>query len=67
MKIGSKKVVFLLTLPKFYKNMRILIIGYGKMGKMIEQIAKERGHQIAGVVDINDSLESVSKKMLMLL
>lgn len=31
------------------------------MGKMIEQIAKERGHQIAGVVDINDSLENVSK------
>lgn len=42
--------------------MRILIIGYGKMGKMIEQIAKERGHQIAGVVDINDSLDSVSKE-----
>lgn len=42
--------------------MRILIIGYGKMGKMIEQIAKERGHQIAGVVDINDSLENVSKE-----
>lgn len=31
--------------------MRILLIGYGKMGKTIEQIAKQRGHQIAGIID----------------
>ena len=31
--------------------MRIAIIGYGKMGKMIEQAALEQGHTIAAVVD----------------
>ena len=31
--------------------MNIAIIGYGKMGKMIEQIACENGHTIAAVVD----------------
>ena len=31
--------------------MNIAIIGYGKMGKMIEQIACESGHTIAAVVD----------------
>jgi 4-hydroxy-tetrahydrodipicolinate reductase len=31
--------------------MKIVIIGYGKMGHMIEQIALERGHEIVGVID----------------
>jgi len=31
--------------------MKIAIIGYGKMGKMIEQIARAQGHVIAAVVD----------------
>lgn len=31
--------------------MKIAIIGYGKMGKMIEQIAKAQGHEIAAIVD----------------
>lgn len=31
--------------------MNILLLGYGKMGKTIEQIALERGHQIAGRID----------------
>lgn len=31
--------------------MNILLIGYGKMGKAIEVIAKERSHQIAGIID----------------
>ncbi len=31
--------------------MNILLFGYGKMGKAIEQIALERGHQIAGRID----------------
>ncbi len=33
--------------------MRILLIGYGKMGKTIERLATEQGHQIAGVIDVN--------------
>jgi 4-hydroxy-tetrahydrodipicolinate reductase len=31
--------------------MNIAIIGYGKMGKMIEQTARQEGHRIAAVVD----------------
>ena len=31
--------------------MKIAIIGYGKMGKMIEQTARAGGHEIAAVVD----------------
>ncbi len=34
--------------------MNIIISGYGKMGKMVEAIANERGHEIVAVVD-NDS------------
>ena len=31
--------------------MRIMLIGYGKMGKTIEQIALQRGHQIVAKID----------------
>ncbi|MCC9167581.1 4-hydroxy-tetrahydrodipicolinate reductase [Pontibacter harenae] len=31
--------------------MKILLVGYGKMGKTIEQMAKNKGHEIAGIVD----------------
>lgn len=34
--------------------MKILIVGYGKMGKTIERIAIERGHEITGRIDIDD-------------
>lgn len=37
--------------------MKIALIGYGKMGKTIEQIALDRGHQIVSVVDINNPEE----------
>ena len=33
--------------------MKILLVGYGKMGKAIERIALERGHTIAGRVDVH--------------
>ena len=33
--------------------MKIALLGYGKMGKLIEQIATERGHQIAAIKDID--------------
>ena len=32
--------------------MKIALIGYGKMGKMIEQIAISRGHEIVSIIDI---------------
>lgn len=31
--------------------MKIAIIGYGKMGRMIEEIARKRGHEIVAVID----------------
>ena len=34
--------------------MKIALIGYGKMGKMIEQIALSRGHEIVSIIDINN-------------
>lgn len=42
--------------------MKILIVGYGKMGKTIERIALQRGHEIAGRIDIDNQheLETVS-------
>lgn len=35
--------------------MRILILGYGKMGKAIEEIAEDRGHTIAYKININNT------------
>lgn len=37
--------------------MKIALIGYGKMGKTIEQIAVSRGHEIVSIVDINNPEE----------
>ena len=34
--------------------MKIALIGYGKMGRMIEQIAKERGHEIVSIIDVDN-------------
>jgi len=44
--------------------MRIVLIGYGKMGKEIERIAIDRGHQIVSKIDIEnpDDLISLTNK-----
>jgi 4-hydroxy-tetrahydrodipicolinate reductase len=44
--------------------MRIVLIGYGKMGKEIERIAINRGHQIVSTIDIEnpDDLISLTNK-----
>ena len=34
--------------------MKIALIGYGKMGKEIEKIALERGHEIVSIIDIDN-------------
>jgi len=34
--------------------MKIALIGYGKMGKMIEKIALSRGHEIVSIIDIDN-------------
>ena len=38
--------------------MKIALIGYGKMGHMIEQIALERGHEIVSIIDV-DNIEDL--------
>ncbi len=37
--------------------MRIALIGYGKMGHMIEEIALSRGHEIVARIDANDAFD----------
>jgi len=34
--------------------MKIALIGYGKMGKEIEKVALDRGHEIVSIIDINN-------------
>ena len=36
------------------RSMKIALIGYGKMGKIIEKIALERGHEIVSIIDVNN-------------
>ena len=37
--------------------MKIALIGYGKMGRMIEEIAISRGHEIVSIIDIDNQDE----------
>ena len=41
--------------------MKIALIGYGKMGKMIEQIALSRGHEIVCIIDIDNQQDFESE------
>ena len=43
--------------------MDIALIGYGKMGKTIEQIAVSRGHRIVQTIDIDNLADFVPEKM----
>ena len=38
--------------------MKIALIGYGKMGKLIEQIALEKGHSISVIVNSSNPIEN---------
>lgn len=35
--------------------MKIAIIGHGRMGKLVEEVALKRGHKISCVIDVNDT------------
>ena len=37
--------------------MKIALLGYGRMGKEIETIAKERNHEIVLIIDIDNTHE----------
>lgn len=45
--------------------MNIALIGYGKMGHMIESICKERGHNIVSIIDVDnqDDFESAALRL----
>ena len=43
--------------------MNIALIGYGRMGKEIERIAKERGHQIGLIIDINNQADLTAENL----
>ncbi len=34
--------------------MDLLLLGYGKMNRLVEEVARERGHKVAGKVDAGD-------------
>ena len=40
--------------------MKILLIGYGKMGQTIAVLAAQRGHEIAGIVDLHASQSNIA-------
>ncbi|MBQ0142752.1 MAG: 4-hydroxy-tetrahydrodipicolinate reductase [Prevotellaceae bacterium] len=42
--------------------MKIALIGYGKMGKMIEQVAIQRGHEIVCIIDVDNQQDYDSDK-----
>jgi 4-hydroxy-tetrahydrodipicolinate reductase len=47
------------------KQLNILIIGYGRMGKSIEALSKQKGHHIIGIIDQNQdwlSLDQIMQK-----
>jgi len=39
------------------EHMNIILLGYGKMGKIIERVATERGHTISARIDIDNASE----------
>ena len=45
------------------RDMKIALIGYGKMGKEIEQIALSRGHSVVLKIDINNPEELTTENL----
>lgn len=41
--------------------MKIALIGYGKMGKEIERIARSRGHEIVSIIDLDNQNDFASE------
>jgi 4-hydroxy-tetrahydrodipicolinate reductase len=44
--------------------MRIALIGYGKMGKAIEEIAVKRGHQIVATIDLDNMADFTQENII---
>ncbi|MEP7110630.1 MAG: 4-hydroxy-tetrahydrodipicolinate reductase [Ferruginibacter sp.] len=45
------------------RNLNIALIGYGKMGKAIEEIAVKRGHTVSIKIDINNAEEFTAENL----
>lgn len=43
--------------------MKIALIGYGKMGKAIEEIAIKKGHEVSLVIDLNNSKDLTKENL----
>ncbi len=43
--------------------MNIALIGYGKMGKAIHEVAKQRGHEAVLIIDINNANELIVENL----
>ena len=56
----SAKNQYLCNIFKTFK-MKIALIGYGKMGRMIEQTARSRGHEIVCIIDVDNQQDFDSK------
>ena len=41
--------------------MKIALVGYGKMGRMIEEIARSRGHEIVSIIDVDNASDFESE------
>jgi len=48
---------FVILRSHFCDVMKIALIGYGKMGHMIEEVALERGHEIVARIDMDDAFD----------
>ena len=55
--LNFAKFFWILALKLYIRHMKIALIGYGKMGKMIEQIARDRGHEIVSIIDIDNQAD----------
>ena len=47
---------------KNISSLKVAIIGYGKMGKAIERIAKDRGHEIIAIINRDQDLGSLKDR-----
>lgn len=52
MVVWAKIITFATDLYK--KTMKIALIGYGKMGHLIEDVARSRGHEIVSIIDVGN-------------
>lgn len=45
--------------------MKVVIIGYGKMGHEIEKVLRERGHEVVATIDVDNRKEMMTPEVLL--